>query len=218
MKPKLFVAGCSVSDYTHVDKVYGEYLSERLDYDYVHEAAGCGSNWRMWRVIINHIIDGNLTKNDLLVTQYTSTERREFWTSHDIIQKHGNINLRERYKMGGNIIRFKMDSHTWQHNKKEKEFFKLYENFIDGHFEHDVFNTQNLMFQTLLKNYEIPSIFFDFSGRNSFIESLNTNIFNVNELNDDADFFLKNDMFHFNEKGHEYVGNKLFRYINSKLK
>ena len=46
---KLCVAGCSFSDYTKVDKVWGEYLAEKLDVDYLHEGAGCGSNWRIWR-------------------------------------------------------------------------------------------------------------------------------------------------------------------------
>jgi hypothetical protein len=76
---KLIVAGCSVSDYTNVKKVWGEYLAEQLNYEYVHEAAGCGSNYRMWRVLTTHILNGNITANDTVVVQYTTLERNEFW-------------------------------------------------------------------------------------------------------------------------------------------
>ena len=148
---KLFVAGCSVSDYTKVDKVYGEYLSEKLNYEYVHEGAGCGSNWRIWRKITNHILNGNLTPNDLLIVQYTTIERREIWSRENYISKNEKIELREEYKDGGNIVRFKMGSHAWQQREGEKKFFKLYEeNFLSDDFEKEVFKTQNVMFQTLL--------------------------------------------------------------------
>jgi hypothetical protein len=215
MKPKLFVAGCSVSDYTHVNEVYGEMLAKKLNYNYVHEAAGCGSNWRMWRKICNHIISGNLTKNDLLIVQYTSNERKEFWSLNENSQAYDKIELREKYTNGGNIIRFKMDANTWQINKNEKDFFKMYEEyFINEDFENEVFNTQNLMFQTLLQKNNIPVIFFDFNVFHTYIDVLNTNIINVYEITNDSSFFLENDMFHFNQKGHEYIAEKLYNFIN----
>jgi hypothetical protein len=214
MKSKLFVAGCSVSDYTLVDEVYGEMLSKKLNYDYVHEAAGCGSNWRIWRKITNFIINGELNKNDLLIIQYTSNERREFWTMDETDQISGNINIRERYENGGSIIRFKANSHIWQNTKDEKTLFKLYEkNFLNSDFENDVFRTQNFMFQHLLKTYNIPTIFFNFCVLNPYIEELDTKIFKITEILDDPNFFLENDMFHLNHFGHEYVSNKLYEYI-----
>ena len=50
---KIAVAGCSVSDYTGegVERVYGEILAESLNVEYIHEGAGIGSNYRMWRKI-----------------------------------------------------------------------------------------------------------------------------------------------------------------------
>jgi hypothetical protein len=215
MKSKLFVAGCSVSDYTHVNEVYGEILAKNLNYDYIHEAAGCGSNWRIWRRIIGLIMQENLTSNDLLIVQYTSKERKEFWSLSEKQQIYDKINLRETYKNGGNIIRFKLNSHTWQINKKEKNFFKLYEeNFINEEFENEVFKTQNLMFQTLLKSYNINVIFFDFNTNYTYIKELNTNIIDVTEIQNNSTFFLENDMFHFNKKGHEYVAKKLYNFIS----
>ena len=214
MKPKLFVAGCSVSDYTLVDEVYGEILAKKLDYDYVHEGAGCGSNWRIWRKIINYIINGELTKNDLLVIQYTTNERREFWAMNERDYINGKINIRERYENGGDIIRFKAGSHNWQTIREERILFKLYEEkFLNPDFENNVFHTQNFMFQNLLKTYNIPVVFFDFCVGQTFIKDLDTKIFKITEIQDDPNFFLENDMFHLNHNGHEYVANKLFEYI-----
>ena len=160
MIKKLFVAGCSVSDYTNVDKIYGELLSEKLNCTYIHEGAGCGSNWRIWRKIINYIINGDLTSDDLLIIQYTSFERKEFWSNIEKDMITGKIKIREKYKNGGNLIRFKIDSYKW-HKQYEKKFLKIYEeNFINIDYEKDVFNTQNIMFQELLSKYNIKTIFF----------------------------------------------------------
>ena len=63
----LLVAGCSVSDYTQVDKVWGEYLAEDLGLNYIHEGAGCGSNWRMWRVIVDAVKTKQITPNDIVI-------------------------------------------------------------------------------------------------------------------------------------------------------
>ena len=87
MTSKICVAGCSFSDYTKVDKVYGEYLAEKLGYDYLHEGAGCGSNWRIWRQVYKNIRDHHLTSNDILIVQYTITERQEFYSRFDLEHK-----------------------------------------------------------------------------------------------------------------------------------
>ena len=61
---KLIVAGCSVSDYTCVDKVWREYLSDQLTIPYMHEAVACGSNYRIWRKLSSHIINRTITPDD----------------------------------------------------------------------------------------------------------------------------------------------------------
>ena len=221
---KLFVAGCSVSDYTKVDTVYGEYLSEKLNYEYVHEGAGCGSNWRIWRKITNHILNGNLTPNDLLVVQYTTIERREIWSRDNYILKNEKIELREDYKDGGNLVRFKTGSHTWQQRDNEKKFFKLYEEyFLSEDFENEVFNTQNLMFQTLLKHSNIPTIFLGFylsvEQKNMTLlpEFENNSYLGLNRFLE-KQYLLENDNGHFSDLGHQMVANKLYDYIKEKNK
>jgi len=163
---KLFVAGCSFSDYTKVDKVYGEFLAEKLGYDYVHEAAGCGSNWRIWRVITNHIMVGNLTSDDLLVIQYTGREREEFWSSFDqpktAFAPHtvDHLTIIDKFKDDGHIIRFKAGAHQWQHNQEECDFFKIYERyFLNIQYEYERFKVHNYMFQRMLMANNIRTVF-----------------------------------------------------------
>lgn len=162
---KLFVAGCSVSDYSQVDEVYGEILAKKLNVEYVHEGSVCGSNWRIWRKIVNYIINNNLTPDDLLVVQYTTTERKEFWSFNEKDEVGGKIKMRERYNnpLGGDIIKFKSWMYKYQEFKNEGQLFEILENqFTNPYFDMDVFQTQHLMFQTLLKDYNIPTIFFGF--------------------------------------------------------
>lgn len=221
---KLFVAGCSVSDYTKVEKVYGEYLSEKLNCDYVHEGAGCGSNWRIWRKITNYILNGELTSNDLLVVQYTTIERKEVWSKENYKMNNEKILLREDYKDGGNLVRFKVGSYDWQQIDYEKKFFNLYENcFLSIDYEREVFKTQNLMFQTMLKYFNIPTVFL------GYYLSLNKNTmdllpeFKKNSYVEiphvlDRKYCLENDWWHLNDLGHQMVADKLYEYIVDKKK
>lgn len=217
---KVFVAGCSVSDYMDVDVVYGELLAKKLGYEYVHEGAKCGSNWRIWRVITNHIINGNLTSDDLLIVQYTSFERREFWTRNQRAQPLLDLQIRERYNvLDGDIIRFKTNAFTWQDFTNEKKFFHQYENsFLNEDFETEIFNTQNLMFQCMLKEYQIPIIFFGFYHHQFNIKRIpyyENSFFDTDEIRHDPEFLLP-DGGHLNKKGHNYVADKLYEFIQTK--
>lgn len=163
---KLFVAGCSVSDYTKVSKVYGEFLAEKLGCEYVHEGAGCGSNWRIWRAITGHIMSGDLTQDDLLVVQYTGREREEFWSRFDPTAAEMRPNdidhlcVTEVPDYGGSIIRYKAGAGEWQDQPAVKDFFNTYEqNHLHITFERDRFQTHNYMFQNMLLTKNIRTVF-----------------------------------------------------------
>lgn len=223
MKSKLFVAGCSVSDYTRVQEPYGEILANLIGFDYVHEGAGAGSNYRIWRKITNHVLSGNLTENDILIIQYTESVRNEFWSAfpdtriYDMFPNQPKISD-ESYD-SGTIIRFKADSHIWQNFDKEIEFHKSYEeNFVNTKFAEENFRVNNYNFQQMLKNHNIKTIFltttrsgpvtnsseymtahfkpyefFDYSNRNE--------VYNLGPKNvDDC---------HFSKLGHETIANEL---------
>lgn len=218
---KLFVAGCSVSDYTEVDEVYGEIIARMLGREYVHEGSGCGSNWRIWRRITNHIINGNLTPNDLLIVQYTTLERREFWSFNEKDEPNAKFRMRERYRnpLGGDIIKFKYCLYEHQNFPNEGKLFELIEKkFTNPYFDMDVFQTQHLMFQCLLKEYNIPTIFFGFYHNQDTIRLMDyfkDSYFHVDEIKGDLNYLLK-DLGHFNKNGHEYVAKRMAEFINSK--
>lgn len=225
---KLFVAGCSFSDFTKVEKVYGQFLAEKLNYEYIHEGAGCGSNWRIWRQITKHVMSGRLTPNDLLIVQYSGREREEFWSALDQPEWAFNAHTIEHLcvidkHIDGNIIRYKANSHVWQNNKEEREFFKMYEKyFVSIDFENERFATQNYMFQMMLLSKKIPVIFVR-SHRippltdSDILAEHRSYVFNEPYALSQYDL-APDDFGHMNQSGHEIFSEWLFEHINNILK
>ena len=155
---KLLVAGCSWSDRTRVDKCYGDWLSEEFDAEYHHHGSGAGSNWRIWRTVSEKIINRTFNSNDILLIQYTSVTRQEFWSSYVELKKHhltdnyGNVTFREDFD-DGQIIKFKVNIANNQNDKNEKELFALYETyFLNSEFEMLKQKQYHMMFQCMCKN------------------------------------------------------------------
>ena len=68
----LAVGGCSFSDYRKGIVPYGKQVADYFNYKYLHAAACAGSNHRIWRVLSRAIIDGDLSRGDLILLQYIS--------------------------------------------------------------------------------------------------------------------------------------------------
>lgn len=212
--PKLIVAGCSVSDYTNVKKVWGEYLAEQLNYEYIHEAAGCGSNHRMWRVLTNQILSRSITSNDTIVVQYTTLERTEFWSS--IVENNW---LREP-AFNGDIIRFKTGSHSW-HSGVESKLMKIYERFINIDFETEKFINNQMMFQCLAKEYNIKNLYFVKVGGYGLedlklINQYKDNFFDYSDIFNKIENHINGDPHHLSDYGHKLLANKIFNNVNFK--
>ena len=215
---KLFVAGCSISTRCNAKTSYPEELSKLLNYELVNCTAGCGSNYRIWRMITKHIMDGNLTSDDLLVIQYTEPTRREFWSRFP----KEKDNYKDLYD-AGTIIRFKFDSYVWQRTKEEIEFLKLYEfNFVNDVFESENFAVNNFNFQHMLKNHNIKVVFVkstrisvpDFFTFDEYKKCFYYDTSNLERVNNQS---LK-DTGHFSDKGHKLIAENLYQHIiNLKL-
>lgn len=222
---KLFVAGCSFSDYTKVDKVYGEYLSDKLNCEYVHEGAGCGSNYRIWRKIVGHVLEGNLTSDDLLVVQYTGIDRREFWSANPPMpmrEPYTRIMTQEPSYDGGSIIRYKWNSHTWQDYPDEKQLFELYEkNFVNPRYEAECFKVYSTMFQHFLIANRIKTVFTRVRAWHhdpkSYLPIFNQYMYNEPEefMNDKRTWLSLEDMTHLSQEGHEMYSENLYNHIQS---
>jgi hypothetical protein len=72
----LAVVGCSFSDRTKVELAYGDYLSEIINYNYIHLARGAGSNIRSVYKCATSIIEGTLGPGDVLLFQFTDPHRK----------------------------------------------------------------------------------------------------------------------------------------------
>jgi hypothetical protein len=218
---KLFVAGCSFSDNLPSPRNYGSKLANMLGYEYVHKAMGIGSNHRMWRHITNSVMKGELTSNDLLIVQYTTPERREFWSAIPRSKVMLPADCSEYYNEDGTILKFKMDSYSWQNNTLEKYFMKLYQdNFLSVEFERDVFEYQHYMFQSMLLQHKIPTVFylsrylndytlFDEFKKHSYTEPKSF-------VKDESTYMDPvNDRGHLNDEGHTQLAELLYNHIKS---
>jgi hypothetical protein len=215
---KLFAAGCSISTRCNAKTSYPEELSKLLNYELVNCTAGCGSNYRIWRMITKHIIDGNLTPDDLVIIQYTEPTRREFWSKFP----KNNDNYKDSYD-DGNVLRFKIDSYLWQKTKEEVEFLRTYEtNFVNDSFETENFHINNFNFQHMLKSHNIKVIFFkttrisvpDFFTFDEYKKYFYYDSSNTDRINNQS----SKDSGHFSEIGHKLIAKNLYEHIlNLKL-
>ena len=207
---KIVVAGCSYSDYTEVDRVYGEILSELYDVEYLHHAAGCGSNYRIWRVIMNDIMSGIINENSLLIIQYTTPERKEYFSR---IRKR-NDNIRDDYA-GGSLIRFKLSMWQGYDIKPERRLYKLLEdNFISETYDNEMFTIFHEMFKEYLKNKNISTIFLR-TGYNSINHNESYNIVDGYWLMNSKYIISEKDTNHLSAFGHEALANHLKSYIDT---
>lgn len=213
--PNLFIAGCSVSDYTKVDKVWGEFLSEKIQNDYVHLAAACGSNYRMWRLIASKIINREITKNDTVIFQYTTLERNEFWSP---IKDQFPLYLRENYKNSGSTIRFKVDSYSFGYNSIETKLLKLYTRFINLEYEEEKFVNNHMMIQCLAKEFNIKNLYFvtlsPYGLSNMpLIPSYENNHIVLPHIFKKKENCLPRDRSHLSDHGHQLLANTVFEEL-----
>ena len=224
---KIFIAGCSFSDWSQVEYNYGEYLGQTLEVPAKFYTSGCGSNYRIWRKIVPAITSGEITEKDLLIIQYTSVERKEFWSSFKSpnAADYGNnghpikgSSMREEYG-DGEIIKYKVYADTWQNVIEEKTFFKSYEeNFLYTPFEVELFNTYHTMFRGLLHQYKIPTIFLHthYCYNTHTLKEVTSpyqHYLDVRHLQVPELCFEKDTCSHLTEEGHKELANVLAGYI-----
>lgn len=211
----IIVAGCSFSDYLDDNNyVYGDRLAMMLGAKYIHEGAGAGSNWRIWRRITKMILDGKLMPDDIVIIQYTGLERKEFWSSNEqtSTSKH-----RESYNNDGSLLRYKAKAHEW-HKDKEANFLKMYEeNHVSAEFCEEQFYTQHHMFQYMLKAHNVKAIFFYSRHRQQYplIDHFKITVFDEgDEFRHNKDtWYSSEDNSHLCDKGHLQLAKKMLTHL-----
>ena len=224
---QLIVAGCSLSDRGGVDFCYGDKLAEKLNYEYVHEGSGCGSNFRIWRIVTNMIMNNEIGPDDVLIIQYTEQTRKEFWTSHlsteTVYDSYsagngmtGKVQLVHDYKGFGQLVKYKLEAASWQDNKKIKEFMKLYEEgFVDREYDNEVWKVNHFNFITMLQSRKIKTIFveaFEYTQLHELYIPDDVFRFYIKRDKLEASY-LQPDGTHLSNEGHEYVAEQLRELI-----
>jgi hypothetical protein len=208
--------------------VYGDFLSHKLGFNYLHEGAGCGSNWRIWRKITGHVLNKTLVPGDIIVIQYTNPERREFYSKnspfiHPIIDPTNRVKISEAYD-AGSIIRYKHGSYQWQDYKDDGRFFKEYEDaHVNREYDLECFNTQHAMFQEFMKNHNMTVVFIN--GRYArmnyqtldIIDAFKPYVFVESKefMNEEKYFLSPGDLGHLNEAGHERFSEMLYEHFKT---
>ena len=131
---RLLVLGCSYSDYMAggLTDVYGSILARTLGWEYIHEGAGGGSNHRIWRKLYEHV-HRSVTPEDVIVIQYTTQERTEFWTARPPMASYmtpvsrGLTATVDESFDGGTVLRYKYGAGGWQNTLTDRRFFDQYE-------------------------------------------------------------------------------------------
>lgn len=225
------VVGCSFSDRTWVTKSYGDYLAEELDREYIHNAAGCGSNNRMWRTATNAIMNNELTSDDLLIVQYTEITRSEIWTAleqdglanrieNERVAPTGKVVVRDKCHHDGDIIRFKPGCNEWQPFDHEMRFTQQFEEYhVSPEFCVEQALINNYNFQNMLHVQKIPTIFLQSLSYGH--ELFDKNHFNFPEFRYSRDIFNEHthalstsDVNHLNDAGHKWIATELAGQIN----
>jgi len=225
MIKKVWTYGCSVSNCSyspgqdvidaclHPERTYSGYLSDLLQAENMHYAKGCGSNDRIFRLVCNHIINGQIKSDDLIIIQYTNVHRREFWSRHEI--DLNKWRMREQYK-DGQLLRFMP---KWPDgNPIEKNFQEIYaDNFLGIDYDIDVFEGRNMSLQALCELYKIPTIFitskstdFDFLQKTKYIDKVDIKEF---FLIDQYLPLFNDDDGHFTPAGHKAVAKKIYKKL-----
>jgi hypothetical protein len=241
---KLWMFGCSFSDRTQVSHCYGELAAEKLNVNYEHQAAGCGSNDRIFRVLGNLIADEKVDSRDTIVVQYTGVDRTEFWSpieqrgllehrASELAQRHGRITLRERYAAGGDVTRFKTGSYNWQVDTREASLHKQYEEFASfAPFNTERWRASHTMLQHSLLSTGARVVFLqpgcdgqphyaplEYEFTKSIIPEFRKDAYtNFSILNRAKGWTLGSDEYHLSLEGHRVLAGELAAHIKHREK
>jgi hypothetical protein len=208
--PRLAVGGCSFSDRRYGIKPYGETVAKHLGFDYIHEAASAGSNYRIWRRLIKHIVNRKIVSNDIIIIQYTLIDRREAWTPVVHENTFDQEHIHEPYD-GGTLLRLTPHSEQFAVNKQERQL-ALAHNYSSNHkFNKECFWTNHMAFAALCKQNQIK------------VRYLNTTYDNENRVPDiDGTGLLSGSKYlldeaHMNQLGHDRAAQLVINTLDPTL-
>jgi len=201
---------------------YGQVLAKKLGYEYCHEAAGCGSNYRIWRRITEHVMNGNLLPDDILLVQYTEYTRQEFWSATNNLRHHTGLAkpLWDIGPDGGNILRYKLGSYAWPHDNQIRQFFKMYEeSFVGTEWSKLQWKTHHFCFQHMLLNCNVKTVFMHTRmsphGHDEILEQFVPYLYSEPDdfINDNRTWLSADDKWHLSQYGHDIVAESIYQHL-----
>jgi hypothetical protein len=206
----LAVGGCSFSDYRKGIVPYGKQVADYFDYSYLHAAACAGSNHRIWRVLSRAIIDGDLSRGDLILLQYTILDRKEVWSPDPVRFYSPNEELDDAWHPG-KIFRLTAHSAEYSQNRHEKKYSDLHNRFTNHKFNREVFETQHAAFRALCDVNGIQCI----NINTVYDQSHRITGINLESILQDS--LLRLDSGHMNQSGHNKATTKIIEHLNQAI-
>lgn len=208
----LVVGGCSFSSDFEINrhKSYPHLISTILNTELINQARIQGSNWRIWRTITNHIINGDINSKDLLLIQYTEIHRQEFWVP--IAPRHQDQSIHEPFD-SGRLFKFKFGSHMYGEGI-EKPLSNMLYRCSNEKYELEKFVVMHEMFCGLLKHRGFDKVYFLDTVYSPFdrVECKHYPVINGRHL---LDYHLPGDPWHLSEEGHRRTAELILNVIKS---
>jgi hypothetical protein len=206
------VGGCSFSHSFGIkDKFsYPYLLANKLHTHVVDESRVQGSNFRIWRILTKHIIDGNISPTDTLIIQYTEIHRQEIWSPVAVV--HPDPRVEEPYD-GGKLFRFKLGSHMYGQGI-EKPLSNMLYRCSNEKYELEKFLVMHEMFCALLKHRGFDKVYFLDTIYSPFdkVECKHYLVINGRHL---LEHHLPGDTWHLSEEGHRRAADLILDFIQA---
>jgi hypothetical protein len=209
IKMKLVVGGCSFSSSFNIrlEESWPALVAKQLNCDLLDEAAIAGSNYRIWRKIVNYIVEGVVTKDDTLIIQYTESHRTELFSPIKRRLEHDDRHSPAESYHDGYILKNKWGLELTGIGD-EKKIGIMTRKFSCDQFDYERFSVEHTMFQGYLKSLGFNHVYFLIGG--PYTPNIN-NItqYPIIDCSDTLKYHLTNDIHHMNAVGHKTVTQRI---------
>lgn len=212
----MIVGGCSFSSDFEINmhKSYPHLLSTILNTKLINQARTQGSNWRIWRTVTNHIINGDINSKDLLLIQYTEIHRQEFWVP--MVPRHQDQRIHEPYD-GGRLFKFKFGSHMYGEGI-EKPLSNLMLKCSNEKYDLERFRVQHTLFCSFLKLNKFERVYFIKTRYAPFDNYPELHCYDYPIIDCDKllqEYHLPGDTWHLSQEGHRQAAELIYDFIQS---
>lgn len=219
---KIAVGGCSFSSAFDIEYhlSWPALVAAQLKCELIDEAAVAGSNYRIWRKIVNHIHTGNITNRDIVIIQYTEPHRTELYSPVQRNANHPSVNSNDQHAQAepysdnyGYIVKNK-----WGLEQNgvgdEKRIGLLTRKFSHDDFDLEQFRVQHLMFEGYLKSLDFKHVYF-LRGGNYSPELSDITHYPIIDCTDTLQHHLPDDTWHMNTQGHQVVAKRVLSALKT---